>query len=317
LTAVSGNPEQGRYRIGAVSRMTGIALPTLRMWERRYQLVDPERTPAGGRLYNREHIARLSLLHAAVQAGHAIGTVAHLSDEDLQARVRDARVSSPAQIRPVRLAVVGPELPGLLAGSASIDPSVEMVASAPAIPAEGWGGKNPAVDVLLLELPTLQEDELDTVIQLIRRTEARMTLVVYGFTSRKFLRRLDLLDVLCIRAPADIPQLMHLVRLGGVVDNGQASTGTPIAEVAAPLTEQQLERLRQISSGVQCECPQQLAMLISTLVAFERYTQGCAAETPADAALHGRLSEASEKARRGLERALRQLLKAEGIALSP
>jgi DNA-binding transcriptional MerR regulator len=312
---MSGNPEQGRYRIGAVSRMTGIALPTLRMWERRYQLVDPERTAAGGRLYNREHIARLSLLHAAVQGGHAIGTVAHLSDEDLQARVREVRGSAATQMRPVRLAVVGPELPGLLAGSESIDPSVEIVATAEAVAFDKLDWHDGEVDVLLLELPTLQEEELDTVIQLIRSTQARMTLAVYGFTSRKFLRRLDQLDVLCIRAPADIPQLMHLVRLGGVVDNGQGSAGTPMAEVAAPFSDQQLERLRQITSGVQCECPQQLAMLISTLVAFERYTGECATQTPTEAELHGRLGEASERARRGLERALRQLLKAEGISL--
>lgn len=313
---MTGNPEQGRYRIGAVSRMTGIALPTLRMWERRYQLVEPERTPAGGRLYNREHIARLSLLHAAVQAGHSIGTVAHLSDDDLQARIREARGSSTTQMRAVRLAVVGPELPGLLAGSESVDPSVEIVATARQLPTEEQAWRDGSVDVLLLELPTLQEDELDAVIQLIRSTQARMTLVVYGFTSRKFLRRLDLLDVLCIRAPADIPQLMHLVRLGGVVDNTQAPSGPAMVEASTPFTDQQLERLRQITSGVQCECPQQLAMLISTLVAFERYTVECAAQTPADAELHGRLSKASEGARRGLERALRQLLKAEGISLA-
>lgn len=312
---MSGNPEQGRYRIGAVSRMTGIALPTLRMWERRYQLVDPERTPAGGRLYNREHIARLSLLHAAVQGGHSIGTVAHLSDEDLQARVRESRGTNATQMRAVRLAVAGPELPGLLAGSESVDPSVEIVATAPGVPTEGLDWNNRAVDVLLLELPTLQEEEFDAVIALIRNLQARMTLVVYGFTSRKFLRRLDQLDVLCIRSPADIPQLMHLVRLGGVVDNGQAPTAQPMADSAVPFSDQQLERLRQIASGVQCECPQQLAMLISTLVAFERYTADCATETPADAKMHGRLAEASEGARRGLERALRQLLKAEGISL--
>ena len=64
--------EEG-YRIGAVSRMTGIALPTLRMWERRYKVVTPMRTPAGGRIYNREHVARLALLQTAVQAGHQIG----------------------------------------------------------------------------------------------------------------------------------------------------------------------------------------------------------------------------------------------------
>jgi MerR family transcriptional regulator, light-induced transcriptional regulator len=121
--------ETGFYRIGAVARMTGIALPTLRMWERRYAVVEPERTPAGGRLYTREHVARLALLQAAVQSGHAIGTVARLPDAEIQARLKQTLPALARDQSPVRLAVVGPTLPTLMAGPEMADPSIEVTAT--------------------------------------------------------------------------------------------------------------------------------------------------------------------------------------------
>ena len=39
------NEANGAYRIGAVARLTGISPDTLRIWERRYDIVEPERTP--------------------------------------------------------------------------------------------------------------------------------------------------------------------------------------------------------------------------------------------------------------------------------
>jgi MerR family transcriptional regulator, light-induced transcriptional regulator len=73
-----------RYPIRAVSKLTGISVDTLRAWERRYGVVEPERDERG-RLYTEEHVARLKLLRDAVERGHAIGRVAPLSTEDLEA----------------------------------------------------------------------------------------------------------------------------------------------------------------------------------------------------------------------------------------
>ena len=52
----------GAYRIGAVARLTGISPDTLRIWERRYDIVDPQRTPKGGRLYSQQDVTRLTEL---------------------------------------------------------------------------------------------------------------------------------------------------------------------------------------------------------------------------------------------------------------
>ena len=75
------------YRIGAVSRLTGIAADTLRVWERRYGVVEPRRSEKGGRLYTKDDIGRLALIKRLVDAGHAIGSIANLSLDQLEERL--------------------------------------------------------------------------------------------------------------------------------------------------------------------------------------------------------------------------------------
>ena len=74
---------ESSHRVGMVAKLTGLTTHTLRTWERRYGAVVPGRTDAGGRLYTSEDVQRLRLLRDLVDAGHAIGTVATLSDHDL------------------------------------------------------------------------------------------------------------------------------------------------------------------------------------------------------------------------------------------
>ncbi len=86
------------YPIRAVSKLTGISIDTLRAWERRYQVVAPHRDERG-RLYTEADVQRLRLLNAAVEKGHAIGRLAGLSDEELNALVaRPAIVEDAAGI---------------------------------------------------------------------------------------------------------------------------------------------------------------------------------------------------------------------------
>jgi DNA-binding transcriptional MerR regulator/methylmalonyl-CoA mutase cobalamin-binding subunit len=84
----------GEYSLGAVVRLTGLSDHTIRAWERRYGAVRPSRSPKGTRRYSEAEIERLRLLHAAVQAGHRIGDVAGLSDEEIEARL--AALPTPA-----------------------------------------------------------------------------------------------------------------------------------------------------------------------------------------------------------------------------
>lgn len=78
-----------RYPIRAAAKLTGLSVDTLRAWERRYKAVIPERSERG-RLYGDAEIRRLLLLRSAVEAGFAIGQVAPLSDQELEALDRAA-----------------------------------------------------------------------------------------------------------------------------------------------------------------------------------------------------------------------------------
>ena len=83
------------YAIGAVARKTGLSVHTLRAWERRYGVVEPERSGGGTRLYSTGDIARLRLLRRATEAGHAISRVARLSTEELRALLRELAPEEP------------------------------------------------------------------------------------------------------------------------------------------------------------------------------------------------------------------------------
>lgn len=59
------------YTIGEAAVRSGVSVPLLRAWERRYGVVSPQRTPAGYRLYDDEAIARLRAVRALVESGWA------------------------------------------------------------------------------------------------------------------------------------------------------------------------------------------------------------------------------------------------------
>ncbi len=56
------------YTIKQAASRTGLSVPVIRAWERRYAVVQPSRTPAGYRLYDDDSIARLVAMHHLVTA---------------------------------------------------------------------------------------------------------------------------------------------------------------------------------------------------------------------------------------------------------
>lgn len=80
---ISGYSNTPKYRIGAVSRLTGLSADVVRVWERRYGAIRPQRSDGGSRLYSDADIARLRRLRQAVELGHAIGQVAKLPESEL------------------------------------------------------------------------------------------------------------------------------------------------------------------------------------------------------------------------------------------
>ncbi len=83
------------HTMKAVARRTGLSPQLIRMWERRYQAVVPDRTTTGRRIYSDDDINRLALLKRATLVGESIGQIAGLSDDDLVRLVEDSGVAVP------------------------------------------------------------------------------------------------------------------------------------------------------------------------------------------------------------------------------
>lgn len=63
------------YNMKAVEQQTGISAATLRAWERRYALVEPQRTPSGYRLYSDRNIALLRWVRDRMAEGLTVSRV--------------------------------------------------------------------------------------------------------------------------------------------------------------------------------------------------------------------------------------------------
>lgn len=84
-----------RHPIKVAVRRTGLSAHTIRVWEKRYQAVVPERTSTNRRLYSDEDISRLQWLRRAVQAGQTIGRIAQLPTTELVKLVRYDHEAAP------------------------------------------------------------------------------------------------------------------------------------------------------------------------------------------------------------------------------
>jgi DNA-binding transcriptional MerR regulator/methylmalonyl-CoA mutase cobalamin-binding subunit len=76
--------DAARHPIGVVAERTGLSLDVLRVWERRYGVVEPTRDEGGRRLYSDADIERLRLLARATSGGRGISQVARLPVAELR-----------------------------------------------------------------------------------------------------------------------------------------------------------------------------------------------------------------------------------------
>ena len=335
---ISVSSEQPRYRSGAVARMVGIPVSTLRIWERRYQVVGPTLTDSGHRLYTGVDVERLMLIRQLIGLGHAVGTVARLPDTELQ-QIADARaaLATPVAARPqpARLAMLGLGLPRRL-GALALRRSgtwadlASAEAELQAGPAEA-GAAPVRADLLVAEMATLQPAAADRLLTLKARLGAQRVLVVYGFGAEVAAQRLRDAGCRLHRAPLADAELRGLVDelLAGLDAAKQASVPAISASVAVPVglppvtadpparrfDEAGLAQLAGASNGVACECPRHLADLVLQLGAFETYSAECQHSSPADASLHRQLQRVAGTARALLEAALVQVAEAEGLSL--
>jgi DNA-binding transcriptional MerR regulator len=69
----------GYLRIGELSRRVGVTPELLRAWERRYELLGPDRSPGGFRLYSDADVERITLMKAHLAQGLSAAEAARLA----------------------------------------------------------------------------------------------------------------------------------------------------------------------------------------------------------------------------------------------
>ncbi|MEO5702042.1 MAG: MerR family transcriptional regulator [Casimicrobiaceae bacterium] len=319
------NPAAPAYRSGVAARLAGVPVETLRVWERRYRVVGPNLSARGQRLYSAEQVARLTVVKQLVDMGHPIGAIASLPTETLVAMraagktLSGARAGNTGAPRGmVRIALVGPllserRLEETLAGNAlTVVGRCMNVAEAPGVLAGAHA------DVVLVELPSLNDGSLATIAALNQSCGASKAIVLYRFAPSVVIRRLRAAGHEVARAPSDAVEIESLCRAllqlpgreGGEVDAARTTAPPP-----PRFDRRSLAELAGASSTVYCECPRHLVDLVMSLGDFERYSAECASRTPDDAALHRDLQRTAAHARALLEDSLLRVARAEGLPL--
>ena len=308
------------YRIGKVSRITGITPDTLRIWERRYAAVTPLRSNTGGRLYGADEIARLKLIKTLVDNGDSIGNIATLSREQLQARLEETQgVTTALSIdRPLKLIIVGESLAAGMTELGGAADSLEITARFHNIQALKAETKKLTCDILVLEQSTLHKETASQVVDLLNRVNAAHAVVVYRFAAKDALDHLSTSKCSTLRSPVNLETLKeHCLALNTRTTVNELESSKQPINHAPPrrYDDATLAKIAGISPTIKCECPHHLAELLASLAAFEQYSAECESRNQQDAELHAYLSKTASHARHMIEDALEMVIEIENIAL--
>ncbi len=102
---VSPPNTQGYLRIGELARRVGLSPDVLRAWERRYAILDPERSAGGFRLYSDADLERVVAMQRHLAAGLAPAQAAERARAEAAGRFDDTATGDP--ITELRTALEG------------------------------------------------------------------------------------------------------------------------------------------------------------------------------------------------------------------
>jgi DNA-binding transcriptional MerR regulator len=75
------------YQIADLEQLTGIKAHTIRIWEKRYALIEPTRTATNRRQYDQAQVKKLLNISALLMEGHRISKIAELEDKELSRKI--------------------------------------------------------------------------------------------------------------------------------------------------------------------------------------------------------------------------------------
>ena len=329
------------HRSGAVARMLRMPVATLRVWERRYGLTQPELTTSGQRLYSADDVRRLALIKQLTDLGHAIGSLAALDMPQLQrvasthaqalAATQSNERSDAAHAPPVRawrLAVIGAALgtrlrrPALLRRLGRpvvlLGPFDDVAQAAAAL-------QGAQLDALLFHEPQVHAGWLAAVEAAAPAFTGVPKAVLYSFAADPVCEALATAGTALLREPQ--PDAVVAQWLSSLSSKA-ASKMNPAPQFAADLPtpgadpvpprrwdDAALADFANLSPTIACECPRHVAELLMQLAHFEAYSAECEHRNAADAELHVYLRQVATASRTRFEAALEHVALHEGLLL--
>jgi len=315
------------HKIGAVSSLSGVPTPTLRIWEARYQCFSPLKTASRHRLYSDDDVLKATLMKRLTEQGHSVSQIAQSSLQELNQLLQQhqglgTQASAVNRSTPfATVAVVG--LP--LASRLESKRFKEQLAPTQLRITDIFGSPEDMLQAQLQEQPELlliQCHSLHAGVQVdIRRladkSQASHVIVLYSFGQAPVIESLKQWGMIVRREPLPETELSELllatlrVDLPTITNQGTLHAAIPPRKY----DDMALLRVTGISTQVLCECPQHVAELITQLARFEQYSLDCLNKSTEDARIHAQLSAISGTARAMFEDALEMVAAHEGIDL--
>ncbi len=318
-----------RYRIGTVSRLSGVPVPTLRVWEIRYNAFSPTKTGGKHRLYGDEDVIKANLLKILTSNGHSIGTIANLSVAQLRALQQKLGITpayyqnvSGQTMQPSRVVVVGVGLATRLESKKftlafrSRGPlETQIFGSLTEARASAHSGNHA---VLLVKASTLTDLLADELRQTRQMGQYERCVVLYNYGAAPLVQALQAEGVVVKREPVSDTELASAMDMphAGVV--AAAPLATTDGQTVAPrrYSDELLQQVANHAQSVACECPRHVVELIGQLSSFEEYSAQCLNKSTQDAVVHAHLKHVAGVARTLFEDALERVAKHEGIDLN-
>ena len=317
-------PSDPRFRIGAVSKTTGIPVSTLRIWETRYGAFNPVKTEGKQRLFDEHDVSKAILLKQLSGEGHAISAIANLDLAQLR-RMSNLEHSAPHKLAkndgPLCLAIVGLGMANRIESKKFTlgfrQVSIKVTDVLADLETAKTAPLSKQSQVLLVKVSTLQPSVHATLQSIIQKHKFAQTIVIYNFAPESVVQAMKFSGLMVRREPISDSELAELIQSVLFVDTARAqefgTSGTVIS--SRKYSDETLARVAGISTNVLCECPRHVAELIAQLASFEEYSQECLNRNADDAHLHAYLRSISGSARSLFENALEKIAQHEGIDL--
>jgi DNA-binding transcriptional MerR regulator len=316
------------HKIGAVSSLSGVPTPTLRIWEARYETFKPHKTDSKHRLYTEDDVLKAILLKRLTEQGHAISAIAKLSTTALnnllqkQQASNHTKTASTLASESVSMAIVGLTLASRIESKKfTLDFSQHVIRVTDifdAMPDALSGPFQESPQILLVHTNSLHAGVQFEIHRLAEKMQALQVIVLYNFGQEPVIQSMKECGMIVRREPISDSELADLINSVLVVDTSSKTaalkSGTLIPQ--RKYSDMALMKVARISSNVLCECPKHVAEIISQLASFEQYSHECLNKSTEDAHLHAHLSAISGSARALFESALEMIAKHEGIDLS-